>query len=62
MILSDCQVDLGFGELQAAHLQRDPRLDVLNTPWGESGDDPMRAVDGELDSVYSRSKNPLKLQ
>ena len=62
MILSDCQVDLGFGELQAAHLQGDPRLDVLNTPWGESGYGPMRAVDGELDNVYSRSKSPLKLQ
>lgn len=34
---------------------------VLDTPWGEKGYDPMRVVDGELDNVYSRAKDPLSL-
>jgi len=31
----------------------------LDTPWGETGYDPMRIVDGELDNVYDRTKTPI---
>ncbi len=39
-------------------------VDILNgqrldTPWGETGYDPMRIVDGELDNVYDKSKTPI---
>ncbi|HEY8078594.1 MAG TPA: hypothetical protein VIF62_30900, partial [Labilithrix sp.] len=41
-------------------------VDILNgmrldTPWGETGYDPMRVVDGELDNVYDKSKTPIAL-
>ena len=31
----------------------------LDFPWGETGYDPMRVVDGELDNLFSQSTSPL---
>jgi hypothetical protein len=31
----------------------------LDTPWGETGYDPMRVADGELDNVFSQTSTPL---
>ena len=44
--------------------QQHSYLDLLSSmkldfPWGETGYDPMRVVDGELDNVFSQTKSPL---
>jgi hypothetical protein len=33
----------------------------LDFAWGETGYDPMRVVDGELDNVFSQAKSPLSV-
>lgn len=33
----------------------------LDTPWGETGYDPMRVADGELDNVYSRAADSITI-
>jgi hypothetical protein len=34
----------------------------VDEPWGETGYDPMRVADGELDNVFSQSKTPLAVK
>ena len=34
----------------------------LNLPWGVSGYEPLRVVDGELDNLFSQRKTPLKVK
>jgi hypothetical protein len=47
---------VGGAQPTYAQLLQSMRLD---TPWGESGYDPMRVADGELDNVFSQASTPL---
>lgn len=46
------------GQPTYAQLLQSMRLD---TPWGETGYDPMRVADGELDNVFSQTATPLSV-
>jgi hypothetical protein len=33
----------------------------IDEPWGETGYEPMRGVNGELDNVFDGSKTPISV-